>query len=476
MSKQHMKSTNQTTGLIESRFTDSSRGMILPTILIVMLIVMTVGLSLSAFVLAQLDRTTRGVMTANAMLAAEAGAEMTLHGLNEDQTFGGYPAEVEFTDRNIGTTTYQTRIEEGDLSNEKIITSTGRFYEPNNSSHTVQRSVQLVVVGTTTDDFSVQTGPGGLIMNNQATIANGDVHINGYLQMSNQARIGSADSPSNVYVANVNCPEPPDGTFPRQCGPGESEPINISSPAHIYGRVEANNQTNDEHMSSPGLVADTGVEAVPLPAFDRPSVGNVISDEGQNMLATEASCSQNGGEQVWQANTRIVNGDVGISRSCTAIIEGNVWIDQNLIMSNSGTIQVSDSVTEPPILMIDGSSGIEMRNSSRILTNSNGVGVRIITFYSEASCSPDCNDGEVAGQDLYDSRDIITINLRNSSLAAGTTFYARWTKARLNQSGAIGGVIGQTVELSNTGNISFGTELSSGETVWAIKNYQQVFE
>lgn len=461
----------------QEKFRTSSSGMILPTLIVVMLIVMVVGLSLSAFVMAQLQRTSRGVMVANAMLAAEAGAEQSLHNLNEDVTFTGFDTEQTFTDNDDGKATYETRVENGSISNEKIITSTGRYYAPSAPSEVVvKRSVEIVVVGTTTNDYSVQTGPGGLIMGNQATIANGDVHINGYLEMSNQSRIGSEDNPSKVYVAHHNCPEPPDSNYPELCDSSAGEPISIVSPAHIYGEVHANNQTNGDHMSDPGLVSSSGVESVSLPDFDRTSLAQTINDAGQDVQANTASCTQNNGNKAWLANTRITQSDVEISKNCTVTIEGDVWIDNNLVMRNTGTIQVNDGLTEPPIVMIDGSSGIEMRNSSRVLTNSDGVGVRFITFHSAASCSPDCGNDEVNGEDLYNSRDIVTVRLRNSSLAAGTTFYARWTKAHLNQSGAIGSVQAQTVELSNTGNISFGTELSSGETIWAIKNYQQVFE
>ena len=73
------------------------------------------------------------------------------------------------------------------------------------------------------------------------------------------------------------------------------------------------------------------------------------------------------------------------------------------------------------------------------------------------------------------SKDILTINISNASLAAGSIFYARWSKVALSNSGSIGALVGQTVQLNNAGNISFGTQLSSGQSIWSIKNYQQVF-
>ncbi len=451
---------------------DNSQGMILPTLLVIMLIILTVGLSLSSLVLAQMNIADRGIARANAMLAAEAGAEKTLHELNNDSDFAGYQSEEVFAQNQTqGRVTYQTTIAEGGLSNEKIITATGRVYMPSTASDPlISRSIRLVVVGTTTDDYSIQTGPGGLIMSNSATIANGDVYVNGYINMSNSARIGSEDNPGNVYVAHMFCPEPPDSSFPSQCTSGE--PISISNQASIYGEVRATNQTNGSGMYSPGLIEGSSSDPVDLPEYDRQAHQDAATNTMTNI---EASCTNNNQVKTWPANTHITGGDVSIRRSCTVVVEGDVWMDGSLSMRNSGTIEISDTISENlPVIMVDGSDGIEMRNSSKILTNSDGLGVEFITFHSTASCSPDCS--EVSGVDLYNSQSITTITLDNSSLAAGSKFYARWSKVELSNSGSVGAILGQTIHLGNTGNITFGQELSSGQSVWSIKNYQQIFE
>ncbi|MEX0919598.1 MAG: hypothetical protein WDZ32_00460, partial [Candidatus Saccharimonadales bacterium] len=427
-----------------------NQGMILPTMLVIMLVTLTVILSLSSLALAQMNRADRGVMAANALLVAEAGAEKTLRELNIDSGFAGYQTEEVLAEDNIqGRTTYQTTIAEGSLSNEKIITSTGRVYMPANSTQPeVVRSIRLVVVGTTTDDYAVRTGPGGLIMTNSATVANGDVYVNGYIDMSNSAHIGSANNPSNVFVAHMFCPEPPDETFPSQCTSGE--PINISHSATIYGEVHATNQTDGSGMYSPGLIENSSAPPTSLPDYDRQAHKDAASN---TMSSSEASCTSNNTTKIWPANTHIT-GDVDIRKSCTVLLQGDVWIDGSLAARNSGTIEVDDSLNEHPVMMIDGSGGIEMKNSSQILTNVNGVGLEIITFYSTASCSPDCED--VTGVDLYNSQNITTISMRNSVLAAGTRLYARWSRVDINHSGSIGGVLGQTIMLKNAGNITFG--------------------
>lgn len=468
----------QRIGLPPCTARNASKGMIVPTLLIVMLIITTVGLSLASLAIAQLNKTSRNVAVANSLLAAEAGIEFTLLELNADSTYpGSITQEVFFDNTKQGRGTYQTEITDGTLNNEKIITSTGRVFLPADPSQPVAiRSVRAVVVGTTALDYSVHTGPGGLIMSNSATIANGDVHVEGYIDMSNSARIGSSGNPVRVNVPHINCPSPPDSTFPAPCGSGDGEPISITNPAWIYATVRATNQVDGSRMSDSGLTGDCPLTDpdcnVSLPDYDREAHKTAATT---SVLNTSANCTGNGTTKTWDANTRITGGDVTVSKSCKVVIEGDVWIsDGSLEMRNSGTIQVADGLTERPVIMIDGTDGLKLRNSSTILTNSDGIGGEFVTFYSAAGCSPDCSD--VTGVDLHNSQDHMTIDLNNSSLGAGSKFYARWTKIRVNNGGSIGAILGQTIELANSGNISFGYELSSGETVWAIKNYQQIFE
>lgn len=457
--------------------TNHNQGAILPVMLVVLLFLLSIGLTLVGLALNQLEASERSVAESNGLLTAEAGIEKTIVELNNDDTFGGFTSEQEFfnnADQGMGT--YETVVEDGNIRNEKIIHSTGRVYDSGSSSEPrITRYVETVVVGTTTENYSVRTGPGGLIMSNSATIANGDVHVNGFIDMSNQSRIGSETNPTRVDVAHIYCPEPPDDTFPEQCGSDDGEPISIQNPAHIYADVYANNQQTEDGMSHNGLVSSSGVEEKPLPDTERPSQKQTIEDEGQNITASSASCTQNNHTETWPANTRITGGDVEISHSCEVILEGDIWIsDGGLIMRNSGNITVSEDVTQQPSIMVDGANGVSLQNSSTIIANGDGYGVDVVTYWSDTDCSPDCDD--VTGVELYDSQSQTTIDLDNSGLAAGSNFYARWSKVIVDNGGSVGSVLGQTVELRNSGNISFGEELSSGESVWSVVNYQRVFE
>lgn len=464
----HIKITNKHDNIYQ-RLMSSEKGMILPTLLILFFILIMLGLSLATQSIVHLNQTSRNVAVSNSLYAAETGAEMSLHELNEDNSFAGF-SETEFYDNpSQGRATYETEVTEGSISNEKIITSTGRLYEKTaDTEPIVTRQVRLVVVGTTSDSYVVQTGPGGLIMTNTATIANGEVYINGYLDMSNTAHIGTESTPGIVNVAHVHCPEPPDSTFASQCGEDDGQPINMQGKAHIYGEVYATNQTDGSQMSDPGLINGSTAPETSLPGYDR----QAHKDGATNTISSDWEC-KGSEEPIWEDGLKI-EGNVTVRGKCEVTLEGDVWITGNMKMRNSSSLVVTDGLTEKPTIMIDGDEGFQIYNSAAIITNQDGIGTQFITFYALSSCSPDCTD--LSGSDLYDSQSYTTIKIRNSSLAAGSNFYARWSRVDVDNSGSIGSVLGQSVKLSNTGTISLGENLSSGDKIWTIKNYQQIFQ
>lgn len=443
-------------------------GVILPTVLIVFLVLSTIGLSLAALAFNRLNLTHRNTFAASSLLVAEAGAEFTLDQLNQNSGFTGYTDQVLFDNSIQGRGRYTTEVTNGTIDDEKIITSTGIVEYPSGSpSHTVTRKIRLLVVGTTTGGYAVQTGPGGLIMTNSATIANGNVNINGYLSMTNNSRIGSTTNPVNVSVAHYNCPAGGGSPYPSLCSSGQ--PITMNLGARIYGDVCATNQTNGSGMSNNGLIPGCTAPPVSLPTDHDREAQKITATN--IMTSAEASC--NGNDAItYPANTRIT-GNVTISNNCTVTVEGDVWVEGTFLMRNSSVIKVSDTATAAPIIMIDGNS-TDFQNNAAILANSASTGFRFINYHSVASCSPDCSS--LPSQQLHDSSTVPTINIENGSLAAGSSFYARWTKVTLSNNGSIGQLLGQTIQLSNSGNISFGSELSSGESVWSVKNYQRIFD
>jgi hypothetical protein len=295
----------------------------------------------------------------------------------------------------------------------------------------------------------------------------GDVFVNGEINLQNTAQIGLSTNPLKVDVANQRCPNPPDATYPRVCNSGENgEPISIGNQAHIYGTVTATGQSNTSGMSSPGLVGGT-VAPKTLPTYDRAAQKAAVAT---TITGTDASC--NGSQtKTWAANTKIT-GNVTISNKCKVTVMGDVWITGNLNMTNSTQMIVSNTLgTTRPNIMVDGSSGVVLSNTSELTPNSSGIGFQILTFYSTASCSPDC--ANVTGSDLYNSRSVSTITLANSGNNPNTILYAYWSQVEIQNSGQIGAIIGQTIKLTNTGTITFGASTGIGNTTWVINGYRR---
>jgi hypothetical protein len=448
---------------------NKERGSVLLSLVIILpvlglILAANMSLTASNFRLARTDQ-----LHTHAQLATDAGTDLAISQVNVDPDWAGTAGQVTLHNTGNVRTTYESIVATN--GNRKEITTTGRSFSPISSSTpsasvTIKTDLREVSSGS----FSIVTGVGGLYMSNSAKILGGDVHVNGEISMSNTAQIGLSTNPVNLSVAHQICPIPANSTYPQLCGSGNGQPITLNNQAHIYGDVKANNQTTTSGMSSPGLTASSGVAALPLPAHDRDAQKAAVSTTIDN---SAASCS---GSQTrtWAANTKIT-GDVSVSNNCVVTVEGDVWITGNLNTSNSSLVKVSNALgTTRPNIMIDGSGGATFSNSSKLVSNASSTGFQVITYRSRASCSPDCAD--VTGTDLYNSRNDVTISLSNSAEGANTVFYARWTRVNINNTGAIGALVGQTVQLSNNGTITFGATVSgAGTSFWVVDGYRRTF-
>jgi hypothetical protein len=434
-----------------------------------------IDLTLSTMRVARTDQS-----RTRAQLATDAGVDAALEQINLDNDWVGSGGQIELQNAGGVRTTYETVVTPID-SDSKEIVSTGRTFRPaaaTQPSAVVKVTVNLRSVKT--GEFSVVSGVGGLIMENNSKILGGDVFINGDVVMSNSAQIGLTSKPGNIQVAHQNCPNPANATYPRLCAGGENgQPISITNPARIYGSVRANNQTNTTGMSNPGLVASSGVTPQSLPTHNR-------TQQKANITQTQSTsyylnCDANNTTRTWPGRLKIV-GNVTISKGCNIVLEGDVWITGNLTLQNSAKITVANNISlggantvDPrlPTLMVDGQQGINLLNSAILASNSSNVGMQAITYWSRASCSPDCTD--VTGVDLRNSRDDTTLKLDNNTEAPNSILYARWTQVNLANGGSIGAVIGQRVRLSNSAAITFGTSVTTGDVYWVIDSYRRTF-
>lgn len=419
-------------------------------------------LSLTSFQVARFDQ-----QHTAAQLAADAGADYAVEQISQNNNWSGTGSDVQIQNTNGVRTTFSAAV--SGSSSSKTIAVTGKTYFPVGSS-TPSRTVSIYVDlrPVTAGGYALVSGEGGLTMSNSAKIVGGDVFVNGTINLSNSAQIGLSTNPVNVEVADQACPQPADSTYPRVCNSGEGgQPISLHNSSHIYGTVKATNQTSGTGMSNTGLVPNSTVAPKALPTYDRNAQKAAVTT---TITGGAASCS-NSQNITWQANTKIT-GNVSISNSCKVTVKGNIWITGNLNISNSSKMVVDDSLgATVPNVMVDGSGGAVFSNSSQLVSNASNTGFEIYTFYSKASCSPDCTS--VTGTDLANSRTVTTISLSNSSSGPNTIFYAYWSQVNVANSGQIGAIIGQTVQLSNTGTITFGGSTQLGDTTWVVKGYRR---
>jgi hypothetical protein len=167
-----------------------------------------------------------------------------------------------------------------------------------------------------------------------------------------------------------------------------------------------------------------------------------------------------------------LNGNTSVASSCNVTITGDAYITGNLNIGGAATITVANSVgTDRPVVMVDGT--ITVGGSAQIIPNSSGTGIQFISMKASASCNPNCTS--LSGNDLKNSQNALTVDVGGAVNLPGMIFQSYWGRARLAGSGSVGSIIGQTVDLSGAGTVTFGTSLGSGESTWTVTSYQQTF-
>ncbi len=439
------------------------KGMLLLVLLIVMPFLILIAvyymhLSLTSFQVARFDQ-----LHTEAQLTADAGADYGAEQLAQNSSWAGTSGEVQLHSDSSLKTTYSITVI-NNSSDSKTMAITGRTYWPANKTPAA-RSVTIYVdlIPITSGTYSVVSGEGGLSMKNNAKIAGGDVLVNGTITMINNAQIGLSSNPVNVKVSDQACPQPADATYPRVCNSGEgAQPISIGNNAHIYGTVQATNQTSGTGMTNPGLTSGSPAPQA-LPTYDRAAQKAAVT----TTVTGPISCSS--GTLIWATNTKIT-GNVTVTGSCKVTVNGNVWVTGNLTLSNGGQLIVANGLgATVPNIMVDGASGATFSNNSSLVANASGTGFEVLTYWN-SSGNPDAT---VTGTALANSRAVTTILLQNNATAVNTIFYAYWSQVSMSNNGRIGALIGQTISLTNNGTITFGSSVNTGSTTWVVQGYRR---
>lgn len=453
------------------------------SVLVVATVLTIIGFSLISITSSQYAIANRKVYASNALMSAEAGIEQTLYQLNSNSSFGGYPsAQIFFNNITQGRGEFTSTISDG-TNGAKVITSTGKVYRYGKTTAVGERMVKVTVVGTSSPGYSVHSGPGGLTLGGSANITNSSVYVNGTITLTGAAKIGTYAQPLSVYVANQACPpgNNPGPTYPQVCN-NSTQPISTAWSTNIYGTVCATGQTSNNNGSGnpsgnilggstgSGLVLGCVAPPVSTPTYDRSAhIAAVTTSAASNNSSYTCTGSQT---KTWPANLKLT-GNVSIANSCKLTISGNVYVTGNLSLGGAAKISVADSVgTTRPVVMVDGT--ITVGGSADLIANSSGTGIYFISMKSSASCNPNCTS--VTGNDLKTSQNLLTVDVGGAVNLPGMIFQAYWGKAKLSGSGSVGSIIGQTVDLSGAGTVTFGTSLGSGESTWTVTSYQQVFQ
>lgn len=466
----------------------SQAGIVFITVLLVGLLLTFVGLSLANVAMFQFRRTSDNVFVSNAFLSAEAGIERSLYELNSSDSFTGYESDIEFfEDDTQGRGTYTTEITNGN-GNERILTSTGKVYKKTGEL-AGERRVKVSLVGTASNTPSVYAGAGGLILGGSARITNSDVHVNGTISMSGNSSIGSDSAPVNLSVSNYNCPpgSNPGPTYPALCTTGQPITMPDWGSTSIIGTVCATGQVQSKFPESQwnnnppqirggsngqGLLPGCTSPLAPMPTYDKAEHISRVSTVG-TMSGNQYNCNTwrnpDGFVRTWPQNLQI-DGNVSIASSCDLTITGDVYITGNLVLGGGATIRIADSLgTRVPTIVVNGT--VNAGGGARILANSSGTAARFISYEDYNNCDPSCT-----GTNLKRSQALRGITVDGGGQYPGSVFHAYWSTIKVEGSGLVGSAIGQVVDMSGAGNITFGTTLSSGTTTWTIRSYQYDYE
>lgn len=459
----------------------NQHGSLLITVLAMMIILTTIGLGVMSFVSSQYTLASKDTYNVNATSTAESGVEMSLYSLNQSVSFTGYSAEQQlFNDPVQGRGTYTSVVAPVSGSNAKTITSVGKVYRYGTGGKLIStRKVKVTVVGTGSPGYAVHTGPGGLILSGSANITNADVYVNGFINLAGTAKIGTSSQPLKVNVANAQCPTgaSPGSTYPTVCTSASGiQPITMAYSTGIFGTVCATGQTSTgpnnnikPGSTGSGLVAGCTSPTVSPPTYDKAAQVAAVTTTAAGTNNTY-TCQNWPFDRTWPAKLKLT-GNVSIGGSCNIVIKGDTYITGNLDIGGASTITIDNSVgTTRPVIIVDGT--ITLGGSARILGNSSGTGAQFISFKTSASCNPNCTS--LSGNDLKTSQSLNTVDIGGAVNLPGMIFQSYWGKITIGGSGNLGSAIGQTVDMSGAGTVTFGTTLSSGSTTWTVTSYQRL--
>jgi hypothetical protein len=371
------------------------QGSIIVSILIVTIFLSTIIFGATTLAAANLARARQRVMLLQAQYAAESGADMAIALLNSgNTTYTGTTSDIQVINAGQYKATFAVTVATGSTSKERIITATGKVYDPagaSSPSHT--RKIRVTAQRTSTTTAS------SIMSRNILDVASGvkniigrDIYVNGYINMSknttnlvaeNVTVAGKNTGASNCSIGGTgNLVKPSSFTNPGQTKTVLNLAYNncISPPGNTSNSnftVNAN-QTNisqiasldipwgqfmdGTYQNSPGGCADWTTGGT---TRNIPSTGNTkkthYPDSGSGIATT---CGTSGNLSLG-SNTYVLNDNVHLranlcaTTACTPtfnnpstdvhylFVEGSVNFDSVQTTSGSGPIVIITAGSDP---------------------------------------------------------------------------------------------------------------------------------
>lgn len=421
-------------------------GFILMSAMISMAFIVTIVLLIAQLGLNHQLGAKRTLLSLNASAAAEAGAEKFMLEINKDRDHAGSGGEITLYEDYRGKATYATTVQNGVLSNEKIVISTGRVYLPGRSQAFLTRKLKVIIRGINPFKYGLQTGLGPLYMFGNTGI-NGEIYTNKYIVLQdNTVALSGTIKAAERDNATAEC--------------------SIKGNASIAGSViNTRYKTCVTTTGSTVTQYDTNITPQPLPGVDKTGTLNGI--------LTNEACTTIGNTPYKIKSAHYPNdSNSGTTGGCNLTLtpnkaytlEGDAHIRGNLTLDRN-TVQISESLQRNIYVLVEGRIVIS-GNGSAIIPNSSG--------YTATFVSYDTTD---SGGDKNAAN---AIDISGNSLSLNARFLNEVGSFGLNGRGLIGQVAALSIVLNGSGSLTFVTSDPDDEpadpNIWNVIYYQPVFD
>lgn len=440
----------------QHRSTQSESGAIVVTILALMIFFSTMLIGLVALAQANVYRARGRIMLLQAQYAAESGADNAIAQFNAgNDTYAGTSSDVNLLSSGQYRATYSTTVASGSSAKERIITATGKVYNPASATTpTYTRTIRVTAQRTSSTTASSLMSRNILDADSSVKQITGkDIYVNNYINIrSNSTTLvaekitvagkdtgvnncsieGSghlakattlpAGTKTTINLAYNNCITPP-GNVSNTDFTVSANQTNISQIQSMY--VPWNQYMDNTYQDSPTGCNDW-LTASPVTI---PSTGNTkkthYPDSGSGV---SSSCGTNG------------NLNLG---SKTFTITDNVHIRANLCSSTACSPVFNNTSGSVKYIFVEGTI-----NFASLHTSAGSAPLVFITYGADPGTHSKCP----LGDSIYLSKDGSTGTNAPAAYLLATNGICLY-QTKFDADPALGGIGGKNIYISsNSGN------------------------